>query len=421
MAQSSEVAGARAFVPGGGSCVFWARENGVSYWPFSVDRDSVLFTGTSSERIFADGQRDDCDHLLRGSFLWRNGAVERVGGIITQELHALRASIDDGLLAYVDADGAIYAKELDGAQVRLAGPGDPLPGRSEALAFAWGPTVAAGRVAFQGRDTAGREGVYLWEGGTLSILAEQGMALPDGRLLQRLSTFGTSFLLGDDRVAVFGVDSGGSLLYLASLDGDWERVIDGADVGISSSQDAGDFDGRQLLLEGSALYVIRADGSLLEILRRGGSLDGRRVSVLRAVDLRGDRLAPGIGFEGDSADHLYVAELPPLPVEIDVKPHRTRNRLHPRSRASIPVAILGSETFPVEEMDPASVRIGPAAAPTRGRPKLRDVNHDGWTDLVLRFRPRETGLARGDSELCLSGETLDGIAFEGCDTVAIRR
>lgn len=100
---------------------------------------------------------------------------------------------------------------------------------------------------------------------------------------------------------------------------------------------------------------------------------------------------------------------------------RTRNHTHPRSRVSIPVAILGSDTFPVEEMDAASVRIGPAAAPARGRPKLRDVNGDGWTDLVLRFRPREAGFARDDSEICLSGETHDGVAFEGCDAVTLRR
>jgi hypothetical protein len=52
-------------------------------------------------------------------------------------------------------------------------------------------------------------------------------------------------------------------------------------------------------------------------------------------------------------------------------------------------------------MDVASVRIGTNAAPSPGRPKLRDVNGDGWTDLVLRFRPSDAGIARGDSELPL--------------------
>ena len=247
------------------------------------------------------------------------------------------------------------------------------------------------------------------------------MALPDGRLLERLT--GSSFLLGDDRLAVFGFDGQG-LLYLASLDGGWERVIDGTDVGFLGSdfgEIAGDFDGRQLVLEGKAIYVVRPDGSLLEVVRRGDLLDGRRVSTIHAGDLRKDRLALGIGFEGSSVDHLYVAELPPLQVDLDVKPSRISNGLQPRSRRPVPVAILGSDTFPVEDMDAASVRIGPAAAPARGRPKLRDVTGDGWTDLVLRFRPRETGIARGDSEICLCGETHDGVAFEGCDAVTLRR
>ena len=44
-----EVAGARTFVPGGGSCVFWTKEDGVPHRSFSIDGDAVLFTGTSND------------------------------------------------------------------------------------------------------------------------------------------------------------------------------------------------------------------------------------------------------------------------------------------------------------------------------------------------------------------------------------
>jgi hypothetical protein len=150
-------------------------------------------------------------------------------------------------------------------------------------------------------------------------------------------------------------------------------------------------------------------------------LDGRRVRWVLTGALGTNEVVLIIQFESSPTHHLYLAELPPIPVEIDVKPRRASNRFHPRSRRSIPVAILGSERFPVEEMDPASVGVGPDAAPARGRPKLRAVKGDGWTDLVLRFRPRDAGIARDDSEVCLSGETHDGIGFEGCDAVTLGR
>ncbi|MHC4137466.1 MAG: hypothetical protein ACYS0K_21165, partial [Planctomycetota bacterium] len=104
------------------------------------------------------------------------------------------------------------------------------------------------------------------------------------------------------------------------------------------------------------------------------------------------------------------------------------------SRGVIPVAILGSESFDVADVDAATLAFfGPDQAPPldRGcggddddadddcmrRPFERDVNGDGFTDLVTHFRTRETGIEAGDPEACLTGETFDGVAFEGCDAV----
>lgn len=47
------------------------------------------------------------------------------------------------------------------------------------------------------------------------------------------------------------------------------------------------------------------------------------------------------------------------------------------------------------------------------------VNRDGLTDLVSHYQTRETGIALGDTEACLTGETLGGISFEACDSVQV--
>jgi len=106
-------------------------------------------------------------------------------------------------------------------------------------------------------------------------------------------------------------------------------------------------------------------------------------------------------------------------VAIDIKPGGGSNPVNLFARGLVPVALLGSADLDVAEVDRSTLAFGPdGAAPAhRVGGHLQDVNHDGLADLLIHFRVQETGIALGDTEACLTGETGDGIPFEGCDAV----
>jgi hypothetical protein len=110
---------------------------------------------------------------------------------------------------------------------------------------------------------------------------------------------------------------------------------------------------------------------------------------------------------------------PFIPVEIDIRPGSDINPVNPFSRGVIPVAILGSEAFDVADVDVTTLALGPEGAPLahRNGPHVKDANHDGVEDLLAHFRTEETGVAFGDTEACVTGETLDGTPLEGCDFI----
>jgi hypothetical protein len=132
-------------------------------------------------------------------------------------------------------------------------------------------------------------------------------------------------------------------------------------------------------------------------------------------------------LDGTEVEDLIVGLIFPSPlaldlsltVDIDIKPGSDPNSINPSLEGDLPVAILGSDSFDVMDVDETTLAFGPNGAPfdhSQG-PHYEDLNGDGFTDLMSHFRIEETGVEFGDMEACITGETLDGEFFEGCDSI----
>jgi hypothetical protein len=125
----------------------------------------------------------------------------------------------------------------------------------------------------------------------------------------------------------------------------------------------------------------------------------------------------GVFAQGQQASWQRLE--PGFSVGVDIQPGNDTSPINPSGRGVTPVAILGSDSFDVADVDVTTLAFGPGAAPLahRNGPHVKDVNGDDLDDLLAHFRTQDAGVASGDDAVCVTGETLAGEPFLGCDLV----
>jgi hypothetical protein len=99
-------------------------------------------------------------------------------------------------------------------------------------------------------------------------------------------------------------------------------------------------------------------------------------------------------------------------VEVEIKPGSDPNSINPSLEGGFPVAILGSGSFDVADVEVTTLAFGPSGASfdhSHG-PHFEDVNGNGVTDLMAHFQAADTdddGFDDGEEVLALGTDPLD--------------
>jgi hypothetical protein len=144
-------------------------------------------------------------------------------------------------------------------------------------------------------------------------------------------------------------------------------------------------------------------------------------------------LSMATGYEGSGVLYDNISfDVAPVTVSLDVRPGSCPNPISARASGVLPVAIMGTADFDVNDIDVSSLRLAGVAPITANQsdeaaPTSTDScdcsesGPDGWMDLALKFRNQDIvaaiGTQSGVQVLNVTGTLLDGTSLEGQDCV----
>ena len=130
-----------------------------------------------------------------------------------------------------------------------------------------------------------------------------------------------------------------------------------------------------------------------------------------------------VGFDGDPD----WQPIPLIQVVIDIKPGSFPNCFNNDGNGVIPVAILGSASFDVTQVDAATVELERMPVKAVGKSNkllanIENVNGDVFNDLVVKIEDIDGTFQVGETTATLTGNLLPAFGstpIEGTDTICI--
>ena len=112
-----------------------------------------------------------------------------------------------------------------------------------------------------------------------------------------------------------------------------------------------------------------------------------------------------------------------IPVSIDIKLGSYPNSINLGSNGVVPVAIFGSVTFDVHQINFSSITVANSPIKLKNNGQLmvsyEDINSDSFTDVVVHIITKNLQLKPTDTQANLEGKSINGTIIRGSDSIRI--